>query len=241
MSTRSRYVLLNAVCLVTAAIGVALYFVSRRTIVHLCQEDGIVENLTSLFYFIASGLFVYGAVTLRGRNVWYWGLALMCFMVAGEEISWGQRIFGVATPDALKSANVQGEMNLHNIEGVHGSVRRLALLVVLGTCFAIPLGDRFVPAIRRLLDRIRMPVYPLAAVGIAALAVLLMVIPRLTGRVLFTLDELGEVYLSIGFLAFGASALGQARRWRAGWGSEPAPPTATTATTSTEPALAQGR
>ena len=236
------YLVLNLLCLATAAVAVGMYVGGGRDVIRkLCAEDGVIENLTALLYFAASALFVFGAVVLRGRNVWLWGLALMCFLVAGEEISWGQRIIGVQTPEALRERNVQGEMNLHNIEGVHGSVRKLALLVILGICFVVPLADRFVPPIRRLLERVRMPVYPLAATGIAALAILLMAVPRLLGRVLFTIDELGEVYLSIGFLAFAASAVAQARRWRAGGGStdsEAAARGATTATT-TEPALAQ--
>ena len=32
----------------------------------------------------------------------------------GEEISWGQRLFGIATPEALKETNLQNEINLHN-------------------------------------------------------------------------------------------------------------------------------
>ena len=35
--------------------------------------------------------------------------------VAGEEISWGQRIIGLATPDFLIDLNAQGEFNVHNI------------------------------------------------------------------------------------------------------------------------------
>ncbi len=35
--------------------------------------------------------------------------------VAGEEISWGQRIIGFATPDYLLDNNIQEELNLHNI------------------------------------------------------------------------------------------------------------------------------
>src|SRR3712207_9482520 len=67
--------------------------------------------------------------------------------------SWGQRILGMETPAALENRNVQGEMNLHNIKGIHSMVRMLGLLIVLGTCVAIPLADRFVPAARALLDR----------------------------------------------------------------------------------------
>jgi hypothetical protein len=37
------------------------------------------------------------------------------FFVLGEEISWGQRIFGIATPAWLEAENIQGETNLHNL------------------------------------------------------------------------------------------------------------------------------
>ncbi len=34
---------------------------------------------------------------------------------AGEEISWGQRIFNIETPEFFKKHNAQKEMNLHNL------------------------------------------------------------------------------------------------------------------------------
>ncbi|WP_020676084.1 hypothetical protein [Geopsychrobacter electrodiphilus] len=41
-------------------------------------------------------------------------LALACFYVVGEEISWGQRIFNLTTPEFFKTHNLQNETNLHN-------------------------------------------------------------------------------------------------------------------------------
>lgn len=40
-------------------------------------------------------------------------IALVLFVMAGEELSWGQRIFGWSTSE-LFNANAQGETNLHN-------------------------------------------------------------------------------------------------------------------------------
>ncbi len=45
-------------------------------------------------------------------------LAVGAFLVAGEEISWGQRIFGVETPEELEALNRQGEIGAHNISSV---------------------------------------------------------------------------------------------------------------------------
>ena len=42
-------------------------------------------------------------------------LALVVFMMAGEELSWGQRIFDWATPDSFRQLNAQHEMNLHDM------------------------------------------------------------------------------------------------------------------------------
>ena len=42
-------------------------------------------------------------------------MAIILFVMAGEELSWGQRIFGWATPDSFASINEQSETNLHNL------------------------------------------------------------------------------------------------------------------------------
>lgn len=42
--------------------------------------------------------------------------ALFFFVCAGEEISWGQRVFGYETPEEVLEVNEQGEFNLHNLQ-----------------------------------------------------------------------------------------------------------------------------
>ncbi len=71
-------------------------------------------------------------------------LTLLCLFGAGEEISWGQRLFGLETPDYLKGRNAQGELGLHNlvieIDGekvklnklIFGTGLAFALLIYLG-------------------------------------------------------------------------------------------------------------
>ncbi|MBU0944853.1 MAG: hypothetical protein KJ804_00190 [Proteobacteria bacterium] len=41
-------------------------------------------------------------------------LALACFYVVGEEISWGQRLFSFTSPEFFQRHNLQQEFNLHN-------------------------------------------------------------------------------------------------------------------------------
>ena len=83
----------------------------------LTYEDQLVENLTAVWYLLASVLlFVVARNEQRGiaRGIYIMvGIALV--FIAGEEISWGQRIIGFATPDYLLDTNVQEEFNFHNI------------------------------------------------------------------------------------------------------------------------------
>ena len=82
----------------------------------LTREDSWVENLTAGFLLVAGLLlFVTASADKALRRGLYLlgGLALL--FGAGEEISWGQRLFGFATPEFLKTVNAQDEFNVHNI------------------------------------------------------------------------------------------------------------------------------
>ena len=45
-------------------------------------------------------------------------LGIICFFVAGEEISWGERLTGFGF-DHIRAINMQGESNIHNIGFIH--------------------------------------------------------------------------------------------------------------------------
>jgi hypothetical protein len=203
---RSRLSLTAGLFVLAGGLG-AMHFTHEPLISALCREDGWVENLTALFYLIASVLFVKAGWSKGLRGVFFFGFALLFFLVAGEEVSWGQRFFGVQTPEWLGSVNVQQETNLHNIEGVHGSVRALGLLFILGVCFIAPLLVRFSEQARALARRFQLPIFPLWITGTVVIAILFMVIPRfILKQIIFNLDELGEIYLAFAFLLFGVSA-----------------------------------
>lgn len=82
-------------------------------------EDSVGEWMTFWAFLLAS-FFVLRALRWR-RQMDRWtllylsGLALLFFVCAGEEISWGQRLIGFGTPDFMDDANEQGEFNLHNL------------------------------------------------------------------------------------------------------------------------------
>lgn len=172
----------------------------------LCREDGVVEYLTSVFYVLAAALFVIANRRNRFRNVFFRGLAAMCFFVAGEKISWGQRLIGFSTPAKLDNVNVQNEFNLHNIDGIHQRIRLLGVLVVGVLMLAVRMLNARVSRLAALLQRWGVPVMPFWLVGLAAVSVLVMVIPLLFyGAPVFSLNEVGKVLLALAFLLYALS------------------------------------
>ena len=108
----------------------------------LFDEDGLVENVQVALLAAATLLFaaVAGKAAHRGDRpvtVLVVCMALVCLTVTGEELSWGQRIFGWSTPEAWVTHNYQGETNLHNTFDIFLLTRYLPLLgfalVWLGT------------------------------------------------------------------------------------------------------------
>lgn len=85
------------------------------------REDGWVEYLTALFLLL--GAIVLGSNAIKAmrlndkKQLLFFTLASLVFIFgAGEEISWGQRIFGIHTSEYFMEHNYQGETNLHNLK-----------------------------------------------------------------------------------------------------------------------------
>ena len=91
----------------------------------LYPEDHYFENMGAISLFVASAISLYLFFqVMKTRKVtkmhWikqcvYLGFALLYFFGAGEEISWGQRIFHFQEPPQMAEQNVQGEFNIHDL------------------------------------------------------------------------------------------------------------------------------
>ena len=106
-----------------AAAATALFASNPATFHAYAQEDRPLEWASALLLLGASALFGIGAAkqafARAGRlsGLILAGAASLGLLVIGmEEISWGQRLFGFATPDELAAVNWQGEFNLHNVQ-----------------------------------------------------------------------------------------------------------------------------
>ena len=113
--------LLRLVALVTGGLLVYYALVDREYYLLLIREDSIVETTSSLLWFAATiaTLVSLGAGLRQGiSKTFYILLALFFFVCGGEEISWGQRLFEIETPELLRNINVQEETTLHNIGSI---------------------------------------------------------------------------------------------------------------------------
>jgi len=110
------------------------------------REDRIIENLTTIFFLLAS--FGMLAMIFR-RNVDQKnkvGLFFpMCWMflfffIFAEEISWGQRIFHFQPPGFLLDINLQKELNVHNVAWINNFIRDYHVLgiAILTTGVLLP-------------------------------------------------------------------------------------------------------
>ena len=68
------------------------------------------------FYLFALTMLLAAWQALRDKRFWLFFtlLSLACLYVAGDEISWGQRLFDFPTPEFFQTHNLQQETNLHN-------------------------------------------------------------------------------------------------------------------------------
>jgi len=152
----------------------------------LGEEDSIVENSGAVCYLLAAILsffLFFNSKANKGkylfkikRNIFYLLLGLFFLVCLGEEISWGQRIFNLSTPEWVKSRNFQDELNLHNLTLFQGTDdsgnRRHASFVLLTAprmynlfwlvfCLIIPILNKFSVKMRNFLSKLSFPVAPI--------------------------------------------------------------------------------
>lgn len=117
-----RYIKKNFFFLTTFFSFYVIYLISRlffpKTVfLILFKEDGVFEYLTTIFFLLAFVFFLLSLSKQKRKfiNFYILILSLVCFFVGMEEISWGQRIFGVETPETIKKINYQDELTVHNL------------------------------------------------------------------------------------------------------------------------------
>ncbi len=109
------------ILLIILTYGLVLLHQDEEAFLLWIREDGLVEWLTfvvliamSAFSFIVSFEFSRSGTEGRATKVWLF-LGFLFFFGAMEEISWGQRILGIQSPEWFLRHNRQDEINIHNL------------------------------------------------------------------------------------------------------------------------------
>ena len=157
-----------AFVLIVVVIGLILSRVNREWFEEkFIVEDGFIEWLTVLG-FIAGGLVCFRRVyrLRRVRSIGFLALTALLgcafLFIAGEEISWGQRIFNVETPQWMEERNTQQEMNLHNLKIGDVRINKLVfsklVAVVMVMYFAVLMPFYGKAAVARWVDALAIPI-----------------------------------------------------------------------------------
>jgi hypothetical protein len=124
-----------AVCAFGTALAAPEWVPRRWT-----AEDGVVES-TGFACFFAGAILAFVAASRarpdRRHVLAAAALGTVLLVAAGEEISWGQRLFELDTPGVLVDGNRQDELNLHNVDGLQQKAV-LAQLAVAGAGVLLP-------------------------------------------------------------------------------------------------------
>lgn len=182
--------------------------------VALTREDGFIEwmqfvafaALAALLGFVAADRFA----QQRRWTLESLGLAALTALVALaalEEISWFQRVLGVASPDFFMQHNRQYETNLHNLVVADVNVHKQILIKIIFIAgllhnLVLPLVARRRPGVRTWVESLGLYLPPLAPaivyLVLVALAQGLLEHPRR--------GEIGETLGAIHYLATSAAA-----------------------------------
>lgn len=144
-----RIVYMSAVAPVLGSVLLLVLAVAQRHVFDaIVREDSVLEWGEVCAYGAAAVASARVALRTRGFvGLAYALLAVAALGAIGEELSWGQRLLHVTTPERLAAANHQQELNLHNLASVESSTR-LVLLAVAVYGATLPLLRRpgpFVP------------------------------------------------------------------------------------------------
>jgi uncharacterized membrane protein len=186
----------------------------EETVRRFAGKEMIFEVLSAVLFLLTS--FFYFALFRRIRNrqpsTMSWRrtaclvLAVFFLIACGEELSWGQHLFGFSTPQMVREVNRQQELNLHNLwfldtrtadgerkSGLGAALNsnRLFDLFMLLFFVLVPIAERWAPVADRWRARLGIPLVPLS------LGIPLLISWLLTAMAEACLVESGFMHLAV--------------------------------------------
>jgi hypothetical protein len=152
----------------------ATLLLGEDTIDTLIREGGPIESLTAValvvgavFFALAFRCAMRDPNTGRIKRLALLLLALLLFFSAGEEVSWGQKIFNFSVPESIQEVNEQDELNVHNLEVFGGALSIDFLFKAFWAGFGvlIPVASAISSRFREVVGRF-IPILPLWLAGL---------------------------------------------------------------------------
>ena len=162
------------------------YLFDDEMLLFWLKEDGVVETIGAIMFLMASSILIYlyfrskegnnFIVFKTKRNLFFLLLGILFFFIFGEEISWGQRIFNIETPEKIAQINQQKELNVHNLFFFHGldaqgvrkegislwyNMDRLFSVFWFLYCFIMPIFNIISKKISNFFKTLNIPIVPL--------------------------------------------------------------------------------
>jgi hypothetical protein len=199
---------------------VGLYKYDQWRYVTILREDGLVEYTTVGLLVVAAILsLVITAKIRKDRKYYHWffiAFFAFCLLGALEEMSWGQRVVGVDSPEFFVEHSDQLEVNVHNVfqKWTGLKTKHIAAIVLLlyGAC--LPVLVSFNPRARRFFERVRF-VVPSPTLSVGFLLGTILMLDKPTGWE----EEIGEFFYSLCFVLFMMMQIGQLNQRITGAGS----------------------
>lgn len=185
----------------------------------LDKEDGIFEYIQFFGYLMSAVLAFLISKKLSAKRyktyaILFLILSLFLFFISGEEISWGQRILNIQTPEYIAKNNFQQEITVHNNKNVQPKTYFLYMLTGLIGAFGFFLirlfPKKLAQEINILVPHPKLFFYFFAPFAYFFFSLYLSSYYGLFNFQLTELDpyqELAEMFLALGFLQFTYSKL----------------------------------
>ena len=181
---------------------IGIYALNPKLYISLTKEDRVVEWATFGFLLAAGVLGLGAAIRLsraqKGFVLFFSVFGVFCLVSALEEISWGQRIFRIPSPEFFLENSSQREINIHNVFQKRSGLKTKHIaglsLFVYGACLPWLAAH---PKVHRFLTRSGLVVPP-RALSLSFLLAALMMFDRPTGEE----EELGELFFGICLFLF---------------------------------------
>tara|TARA_R110001632_G_scaffold80454_3_gene179907 strand:- start:1367 stop:2062 length:696 start_codon:yes stop_codon:yes gene_type:complete len=170
------------------------------------QEDGAIEYGTFFFLLCISIVQFKRLFTASKDKKTLWKLGVLFFGVlflfgAGEEISWGQRIFGIESGEFFQGNNLQKETNFHNLEVGGVKLNKLIFSQLLTLVMAVyllimPFLYQKYNGIKKLVDQFVIPVPQLSHIAAFLInTIFIAILPNLSRK-----WEVYELFFAVIFL-----------------------------------------